>query len=368
MIFCEAEFGTGRKEGKEGMRDIKSARAGFAFVAAFSAALAASPAAAQTAVKLTLDGSFTGPSAPFFVAQDRGYYRAAGLEVTIDAAAVAAPDPIGRVASGSADFALADINALIKYRDQNPGAAVKALFVVYNKPAYAIIARKSRGIAKPKDLEGRKLGAPAADAATAQWPLFAKLNEIDPTKVTLENLALPVREPMLAAGQVDAVAGISFSSYIDLKDRGVPTDDLVVLPMADFGLQLYGDAIVASPKFLAENPQAAKAFLQAFLKGLKDTIRDPARAIESVLKRNEAAKKELELERLRMVIRDNIVTAEVKANGLGGVDPARLARAIDQIAHTYKFKGKPEAPDIFDASFLPPPAERRVVNEPQRPG
>jgi NitT/TauT family transport system substrate-binding protein len=352
------------------MRDIKLARAGFAFVAAFSAALAANPAAAQTAIKLTLDGSFAGPSAPFLVAQDRGYYRAGGIEVTIDAAAGggAAPDAIARVASGGADLALADLNALIKYRDQNPAAGIKALFVVYNKPGYAIIARKSRGIAKPKDLEGKKLGAPTADAASAHWPLLAKLNDIDVSKVTIENVAPPVREPMLAAGQVDAITGISFSSYIDLKDRGVPTDDLLVLPMADYGLQLYGDAIVANPKFLAENPQAVKAFLQAFLKGLKDTIRDPARAIESVVKRNEAAKKDLELERLRMTIRDNIVTAEVKANGLGGVDPARLAAAIDQLALTFKFKTKPQGPDIFDASFLPLPAERRLVNEPQRPG
>jgi NitT/TauT family transport system substrate-binding protein len=349
------------------MRDLKLARAGFALVAAFSVALAAHPAAAQTPVKVTLDASLGGPSAPFLVAQDRGYYRAAGLEVTIDAGGTA-PEVIARVASGNSDLALVDINALIKYRDQNPAAAIKAVFMVYNKPAYAIIARKSRGIAKPKDLEGKKLGAPTADTAAAQWPLFAKLNDIDLSKVALENLALPVREPMLAAGQIDAVTGLSFLSYLDLKDRGVPTDDLVVLAMADYGLQLYGDAIVASPKFLAENPQAAKAFLQAFLRGLKDTIRDPARAIESVLKRNEGAKKELELERLRMAIRDNILTPEVKANGFGGIDPARLTSAIEQLGLTFKFKTKPQGPDIFDASFLPPPAERRAVNEPQRPG
>ncbi len=352
------------------MRAIKLAHAGFAFVATFSAALAANPAAAQTAVKVTLEGIFRGPSAPFLVAQDRGYYKAEGLDVTIDAAGPAAAgttsDPISRVASGAYDLGLADINALIKYRDQNPAAPIKALFMVYNKPPYAIIARKSRGIAKPKDLEGKKLGAPA-DTASAQWPLFAKLNDIDASKVTIENVALPVREPMLAAAQVDAVTGISFLSYIDLKDRGVPVDDLVVLPMADYGLQLYGDAIIANPKFVSENPQAVKAFLHAFLKGLKDTIRDPAHAVDSVIKRNETAKKELELERLRMAIRDNIVTAEVKANGLGGVDPTRLANAIEQLGLTFKFKAKPVGPDIFDPAFLPAAAERRV-NEPQRPG
>jgi NitT/TauT family transport system substrate-binding protein len=347
------------------VRAIKLAPAGFAFLTAVSAAFA-QPAATQTAVRVTLDGSFAGPSAPFFVAQDRGYYRAEKLDVTIDAAG-SSRDAVSRVTSGAADLGLADINALIKYRDLNPAVPVKALFIVYDKPPYAIITRKSRGIEKPKDLEDKKLGAPAAEAAYAQWLLLAKVNGIDLAKVAVENVAAAVREPMLAAGQVDAITGISFSSYVDLKDRGVPVDDLVVLPMADYGLHLYGEAIIANPKFVSENPDAVKAFLRAFLKGLKDTIKDPARAVESVVKRNETLKKDLELERLRMAIRDNIVTAEVKANGLGGVDPLRLGQAIDQIGLTFKFKAKPEAQDIFDPSFLPPAAERKV-NEPQRPG
>jgi NitT/TauT family transport system substrate-binding protein len=360
------KFSPGGEEKEHSVRHIKLPRAGLALVAAFSAAVSASPSAAQTPIKLTLDGGFGGPSAPFLVAQDKGYYRTEKLNVTIDAAG-AAPDPIAAVASGASDLAVADINALIKYRDQNPAAPVTAIFVIHNKPAYAIVARKSRGIAAPKDLEGKKLGAPAAEAATAQWPLFAKLNDIRTAKVAIESVAPPVREPILAAGQVDAIIGISFLSYVDLKDRGVPVDDLVVLPMADYGLQLYGDAIIANTKFLSDNPGAVTAFLHAFLKGLKDSIKDPTHAVDSVMKRTDTGRKELELERLRMAIRDNIVTPEVKENGLGAVDYSRLASAIDQLGLTFKFKTKPDAAAIFDSTFLPPAAERRV-NEPQRPG
>ena len=253
-----------------------------------------------------------------------------------------------------------DINSLIKFRDANPGTPIKAVFMVYNRPPFAIIGRKSRGITKPKDLEGKKLGAPAPDGAYAQWPIFVQANGIDASKVTIENVGFPVREPMLAAGQLDAITGYSFSSFINLKDKGVPVDDIVVLLMADYGVNLYGNAIIVNPKFAAEHPDAVKGFLRAFVKGLKETVKSPATAVDSVLKRNDAAKKAVELERLNMAIRDNIVTPEVKANGYGGIDSARFARAIDQIGLTYKFKAaKPKPEDIFDASYLPPAADRK---------
>jgi len=198
---------------------------------------AAGPAAAQTPVKFSLDFKFEGPAAPFVVAIDKGYFKAEGLDVTIDTAA-GSLEPITRVASGTYDMGFGDINSLIKFRDANPGTPIKAVFVVYNKPPFAVVGRKSRGVIKPKDLEGKKLGAPAPDGAFAQWKIFTQANGIDPSKVTIENVGFPVREPMLAAGQVDAITGFSFSSFINLKDRGVPVDDIVVLLMADYGVNL----------------------------------------------------------------------------------------------------------------------------------
>jgi len=325
-----------------------------------AAVLSTGVAVAETSVKFSLDFKFEGPSAPFLLPLDKGYYKAEGLNVSIDPGSGSLA-PIVSVASGAHDMGFADINSLIKFRDANPALPVKAVFMLYNKPPFAIIGRKSRGIGKPTDLEGKKLGAPAADSSYAQWPIFVQANSIDAGKVMIENVSFPVREPMLAAGQVDAITGFSFSSFINLKDKGVPLDDIVVLLMADYGVNLYGNAIIVNPKFAAEHPDVVQAFLRAFLKGLKETVKQPASAIDSVLKRNDLARKEVELERLTMAIRNNIVTPEVKANGYGGIDSARLARAIDQIALTYKFKGeKPKPDDIFDASYLPPAASRKV--------
>ena len=140
----------------------------------------------------------------------------------------------------------------------------------------------------------------------------------------------------------------------------MPADDIVVLLMADYGVNLYGNVIVVNPKFAAEKPEAVRGFLRAFVKGLKDTVKDPAAAVDSVIKRVEGTKKEVELERLQMALRDNILTPEVKANGFGGVDPGRLEKSIEQIALTYNFKAKPKAADVFDQQFLPPAADRAV--------
>jgi len=332
----------------------------WAWVALLPAAiLMTSAVAAETAVKFTLDFKFEGPSAPFLLAFDKGYYKKEGLDVTIDEAA-GSLEAIERVASGTYDMGLADINSLIKFRDTKPNTPVKAVFMLYNRPPFAVIGRKSRGINTPADLEGKTLGAPPTDLAYAQWPIFVHANNIKASKVTIENVSFPVREPMLAAGQVDAITGLSFASFIDLKEKGVPVDDLAVLLMADYGVNLYGSAIIVNSKFADEHADEVKGFLRAFTKALRETVARPGIAIESVLKRNTQAKKSIELERLNMAIRDNIVVPEVKANGYGDIDHDRFVGAIEQIALTHKFKAaKPKPEDVFDASFLPPEAERR---------
>lgn len=314
---------------------------------------------APTAIRFSLDGRFEGPSALFLLPLSRGHYKAEGLEVSIDDAANAM-DPIARVVSGNHELALADINAVIRYRDQNPAAPLRAIFMLYNRPPFAIVGRKSRGIVDPKSLEGKKLGAPPGTATVQQWPIFARLTEIEAGKVTLENIAMPVRVPMLAAGQLDAALGYSFRLFVDLKDRGVPVGDIAQMQMADYNMRLYGAAIIVNARFATDHPQAVHGFLRATVRGIRETIRNPSLAVEPVLRREEFAKKDVEVERLRMAIRENIVTPEVKAQGLGAVDLERMEAAIGQIGISYTFKARPKADAVLDTSFLPPLAERRV--------
>jgi NitT/TauT family transport system substrate-binding protein len=343
------------------MRTARSwlCRAGLVLPALIVVTALVTAASAHAAVRFTLNWKFEGQTAPYVVALDNGYYGAHGLDVTIEQA-TGSLESLGRVASGAFDMGVSDINTLIRFRDQNPGTPVTAVFIVHNKPGFSVVGRKSRGVMVPRDLQGKKIGGPSTDLAVAQWPIFVKVNGIDPGTVSLVNIGAPVREPMLASGEVDAIIGYSFTTFINLKDRGVPSDDITLLLMADYGVDLYGDAIVVNSKFAADQPDTVRAFLAAFLQGLQETVRSPASAVESVVRRNEDAKREVELERLQLALRQNIVTPEVKARGFGDVDPPRFDRSIDLIGLAYAFKNKAKAAEAFDRSFLPAADERKV--------
>ena len=316
-------------------------------------------AAAQTAVKFALDWRFEGPSAPYFVAIDRGYYKAEGLDVTIDTGPGSVAG-IARVAAGTYPLGFFDINSLVRFRDQNPAQDVKAVMMVYDRPPFAIVSLKRSGINSPKDLEGKILGAPAPDGAFAQWRAFTKVNGVDGSKVKIENVGFPVREPMLAQGKVDAITGFSFSSFFNLVQNKISPADISVMLMSDHGLVMYGNAIMVNPEFAKANPKVVAGFVRATIRGFIDTAKDPETAIKSVMKRNDTADEKVELERLKMALRDNMVTPWVKANGVGGVDMDRLAKSIDQIGDTFEFKNRPKAEDIFTSQYLPPADQRKL--------
>ncbi len=337
------------------MKTLRNAAIG----AAGALAAATTGAAAQTEVKFALDWKFEGPSAPYFVAIDNGYFEEQGLDVTIDSGP-GSVQGIARVAAGVYPLGFMDINSLAKFLDQNPGAPVTAITMVYNVPPFAIVSTTQRGVAAPKDLEGKILGAPAPDGAYAQWKAFVKENDIDASKVTIENVGFPVREPMLASGEVDAITGFSFSSFFNLRRNGIAAEDIKIMMMADYGLDLYGNAIMVNTDFAKENPDVVKGFVAAVVKGVQATAADPETAIKSVMARNEIADEALELERLKMALRDNIMTPAVMADGFGGVDMDRLAKSIDQIAVTYDFTNRPTIEQVFDSSYLPPAADRKL--------
>jgi NitT/TauT family transport system substrate-binding protein len=333
---------------------------GFRIVLSMLLVLLAVPAMAQglTKVRFIHEWRFEGHVAPYLVALDRGFYKDEGLDVSIDPG-TGSVDGINRIATGAYDVGSMDINSLIKYRDGADAVPIKAVLMTYANPPFAVLTLKKNNISKPKDIEGKKLGAPAADAAWQQWPIFAKANDIDTSKITVENVGFPVRETLLAQGQVDAVTAF-ISNKLALKAIGVPDDQIMAIMMSDYGVDLYGSAIMVNPDFAKAHPDAVKGFVKATIRGFIEAYKHPEDAIKSVMAHNPVAKPEIELERLKVVNEECYFPDAVLKNGFGDVDMGRLQRSIDQLALTFPFKNKPKAEDVFTSEYLPSKDERMV--------
>ena len=221
------------------------------------------------------------------------------------------------------------------------------------------MALKKSGIKTVADLSGKKLGAPVFDAGRRAFPIFSKANNI--TGVQWTAMDPPLRETMLVRGDIDAITGFTFTSLLNLEARGIKAEDVVVFPYPDNGVKLYGNAIIASPKMIKENPEAIKAFLSAFARGMKDVMGNQAAAIGDVKARDGIVNVELETRRLKLAIDTVINSPSARAEGFGKVDGPRLSLMASQVSDAFNTKTRVNPDAVWNASFLPTNAELNVL-------
>lgn len=322
--------------------------------------ITAVPAQAQTPLKFQLDWRFEGPAALFTHPAAKGYFKDAGLDVTVDAGS-GSGGAVTRVASGAYDMGFADMAALMEFHANNPEAPSKpvAVMVVYNNTPATVFALKKSGIHTPADLSGKKLGAPVFDAGRRAFALFAEANQI--SNVAWTSMDPPLRETMLVRGDVDAITGFGFTSLINLESRGVKAADLTVLPFPQYGVKLYGNVIIASPKLVAEKPEAVKAFLAAFTKGAAEVLANPAPTIDTVKARDGLINVPLETRRLQLAIDTVVNTPDARADGFGRLNPQRLAAMAEQVTTTFKTKNPVNASVVWNGTLLPDAAALDAV-------
>jgi NitT/TauT family transport system substrate-binding protein len=319
---------------------------------------------ADTKIRLVLNWKYEGPQGMFFLAQDRGYFKQAGLDVTFDqgnGSGAAVP----QVANGAYDMGFGDINALIELSAKKPDDAPIGVFMLYNRPPFTVAVKADSPIKTPADFVGRKLGGAANDGALKLFPALCATAKIDCSKVEIVNMQPSLREQMLMQGQVDGVFGYVTTIRFSARLTGVdPDKELRFIKFGDYGMDLYSNAIIVSRKFAKEHPEAVKAFLGALNHGIKDAIADPQAAIDSVAAREPLIKPAIERARLDATLADEMTHPEIAKIGLGDVSDDRMAKAIDILVKAKELPRTPKVTEIFDRSFLPPASERPTAIRP----
>jgi len=315
--------------------------------------LSAAPASAEPLkLKLVLNWKYQGPQGMFFLAQDRGYYKDEGLEVTLDQGnGSGAAVPL--VANGTYDVGFGDINALIEFAAKKPEEAPIAVYVMFNQPPFTVAVKADSPIKAPKDFEGKTIGGAANDGALKLFPAFCKITKIDCSKVNITNMQPNLREQMLMQGQVDGVFGYVNTIRFSAKLMGVQDNQIRYIKYGDYGMDLYSNAIIVSKKLAKENPKAVEGLVRAINKGVLDSLKDIDASVAAVAKREPLIKVPVEKDRFIATLKDEMNHPEIAKIGLGNVDPERLKKSIDILVDANGLPRTPTVAEIFTPAFLP---------------
>ena len=309
--------------------------------------------------KFNLGWKVEASGAGFLLAQQRGYYKDAGLDITIDTGNGSA-SAISLVAGGAYDSASADLSTMIEFNTANPGSKLTAVAVQYDLNPNAIMVRKGGGINKPADLAGKTILAQPFNASRKLFPVFAKAQGFDAASVKWENVTPDIGDTRFVKGDFDAVAYFYFTGLLNLKARGMTLDQLTVFRFSDHGMQSYGNGLVTNPKTIQEQPEAVRAFVKASTRGWIEAIADVKAGAAAVKAREPLANDAIELERLQLIVDGSMRTAATRADGWGHAKPARLQATIDETVAAFGLKPGMTVADVWTDRFLPAAIERSL--------
>ncbi|RKX77923.1 MAG: hypothetical protein DRP87_07725 [Spirochaetes bacterium] len=304
-----------------------------------------------TAEKITLKLNWIpgGDHCFYFVAKEMGFYKDNGLEVEIERGR-GSGDTVKRVDLGTVDVGLADTGTLVVARSQ--GAKVKVIAMIYSDSPNGIKTYRGSGITRPKDLEGRSVGVPAGDAQRVLWPALAKANNIDMDKVTLVNINPGAKPQTLAAKRVDAVFDWIVGN-LQYWETGLDKDNLVLIPWAEWGVNPYGNALMASEDTIRNRPDMLKRFLDATMKAWQWSINNPDKAVEIFTRYNPEVPPLAALVRFVNDLQDLVATDTIKRTRLGWIDQKRMQETVDNINMYFDVERKVTAEEMYTVDFIP---------------
>jgi len=317
------------------------------------------PARAQAPLRFCLDWALQGNHGMWALAEDRGIYRREGLQVRMDRG-FGSGDTVTKVASGAYDVGFTDPSLAVKFNSENPDKRLVSIYQVFDRTAASLVTLRGRGIDKPTDVMGRRLGAPEAEGSRAIFPAFARAAGIDPARVNWTAMAPNLRDTMLRQGQVDAVTGFLFTVHFNLVGLGVAEEQILAWPYAENGLDLYGSALMCRAEWLERNGELAAKFVRASVEGLKLLLADVPAGMAALKRREPLFDEALEARRFAMTRDRSMLTPNSRSNGLGALDMERAALLVRTNAEAYGIANPPAASSMFTDRYLPPATERRI--------
>lgn len=333
-------------------------RRGFGALA--GASLLASPAIAQARrITFLLDWAPLGYHGAWFLADDRGYFRREGLAVQFDRG-FGSGGVVTRLGGGAADFGFGDPGAAVVFNAANPDKGSAGVFQLWSKTMAGIITLAGKGITKPSDLLGKRIAAPVADGARTLWPAFARANNLPVDGVTWLTVQPSLREPMLLRGECDAIAAFTSGAFFNLVAAGAKADDVIMLRYPDHGVDVMGNALLATHAVMTREPELVRAVLRATLAGTRDMLRDVDAATAAVARREPLTNVPVENARTRFIMTESMVTPDVRAHGIGYVAPGRGEGMVRLIAEAFAVANPPAVSAVFRDDFLPAAADRAL--------
>ena len=319
-----------------------------ALMAAALVAGPATPPAAQPMQKVTfaLNWFAVGDHAAYWVALDKGYYKAKGLDVDLQNSK-GSGDSIAKVDTGRADIGLADSAVVIA--SVGRGTKVKVVGMVFDKSPLNIWSRREAPITHPKQLEGKTIGAPPGDGQRQVFPAFAKLHGVDQSKVTWVNIEPAAKVAAIAEKRVDSVA--DYTTGLPFYEKAMGKGNAVMMPWADHGFDMYSMSIMASEKTMTGNPALLRAFLEASYMGWRDVMDNPKSALEIFKKR--VPEIDLSIIEPNMMMGLELMKTERYAkNGIGWMEEKKMCASVDLVNTYMGVPKKVECKDVYTNEFL----------------
>jgi NitT/TauT family transport system substrate-binding protein len=313
----------------------------------------AMPVAARAAEKIVYMNDWLpgGDKALPFYAVQKGLFAKAGLDVTVQTAR-GSSEAITRIGTGTADVGSGGFPALLQARaEQNvPVKAILSIFAVQPDANFVV---EGAAINSLKDLAGKKVATATFTSSNIIWPLVLAANGIDESKVTLIKVDPAALVPMLTSGQVDATINWSTASPAFAVALSSVGKKLKIIPWSQYGFNGYGYSLFASEKMIAERPAALRAFVQAFMEGMKMALADP-KDVAAAMKATFPAMDEALAEQQFLTIVPLIDNQIAKTEGLGSFQKDRLRVTWEWTAKAQKLPlDKIDPETAIDRSFVP---------------